>query len=553
MMLNRFFLILACGLAMMSGNLYSEDTPAAPTAQTNATPATPLQQATPNFSKNRKHRRSRLTRDTSERAADKRRLLLATGEDKAVDVDFDIASANGITVGNPQLVATTLVKAGEDRQLVFKPLKKGETTVVVRDAEGTIQLIFTVVVADNNLLRRAAEIRDLLKDIEGIDVRIVGQKIVVDGEVLVPADYGRLLNVVTDETYSGVVLNLAGLSNIALQFLAKKIQEDINTFAPNIRTRVVNGVIFLEGQVDTIEYARRAGEVAKLYLPDVKPGNPVVNKDRGATSVQKALVQNFVVVVRTRDEKRQDKLVRITAHLVELAKDYNKVFSFKWAPGFTPGSDSISFGQTTQGSTGASGPSFAGTISSLFPRLESLQTAGYARILKVSNVITRSGQPAELNEQTEYPFLTIGPNGEQIPSSKNVGLAIGVTPQVMGQTDDIDLDLHITQSSVKGRATAGAQPTTINHTVKTKIYIKSNESAAVAGVVSSDLTNAFNKDDPFVSGTDNANTRPLFNLLRSKNYNRQKSQFVIFVTPSIVDNASDGTEDLKRNFRVRAR
>jgi pilus assembly protein CpaC len=41
--------------------------------------------------------------------------------------------------------------------------------------------------------------------------------------------------------------------------------------------------------------------------------------------------------------------------------------------------------------------------------------------------------------------------------------------------------------------------------------------------------------------------------MHSKNYQKKKSQFVIFVTPQIIENASEGTEDLKKNFRVKVK
>src|SRR4051812_49294606 len=41
----------------------------------------------------KKYQRSKLTSDESEATADKRRMLLTTGEDKAVDIDFDPASS----------------------------------------------------------------------------------------------------------------------------------------------------------------------------------------------------------------------------------------------------------------------------------------------------------------------------------------------------------------------------------------------------------------------------------------------------------------------------
>src|SRR6476620_4949200 len=48
-----------------------------------------------------KYQKSRLTHDESEATADKRKLLLTTGEDKAIDLDFDAnAGPNGISYGN---------------------------------------------------------------------------------------------------------------------------------------------------------------------------------------------------------------------------------------------------------------------------------------------------------------------------------------------------------------------------------------------------------------------------------------------------------------------
>ena len=123
---------------------------------------------------------------------------------------------------------------------------------------------------------------------------------------------------------------------------------------------------------------------------------------------------------------------------------------------------------------------------------------------------------------------------------------MAVTPQVIGDSEDIQLDLDLTQSSLVGKAPVGGAPTTSNQKVTTKIYIKSNESAAVAGITLSDVGTDFNKDSPTQSST-------IFNLYHSKAYRKKKSLFVVFVTPQIVENASDGTEDLKRNFRIKVK
>src|SRR4051794_26903267 len=71
-----------------------------------AAPRESEESASPKPKKKNKYQRSKLTHDESEALADKRRLLLTTGEDRLVDLDFEPNLENGgITAGNPQIVA----------------------------------------------------------------------------------------------------------------------------------------------------------------------------------------------------------------------------------------------------------------------------------------------------------------------------------------------------------------------------------------------------------------------------------------------------------------
>jgi pilus assembly protein CpaC len=510
-----------------------------------------------NAPKRNRFKRSALTSDESEGRADKRALRLTAGEDRAVDLEFEAnAGANGISIGNPTIVATTLAKIGDKRQIVFKPLKAGSTTVTVRDVDGTLRLVFNVIITPSNLLRLSGEIRNLLRDVEGLDIRVVGNNIVIEGELLTPQDFGKMVTVLGDKDYVDHIINMAVLSPLAMQVLAKRIQDDVNTFAPNVRTRVVNGVIFLEGTVDNADQAKRTAKVASTYLPPFRPGDLMLNAGRPVSpevqqpSTARSLIQNFIVI-NPPPPRKQEKLVRVTLHFVELAKDYNKYFGFKWEPGFTS-EPQIQVGTTATGAVGAqSGSSFSATLSSLFPKLQSAQEAGFARILRTGTVVVRSGQPAQLVEQTQFPFFQPGANGAIVPGQSNVGLEVGVTPRILGQSEDIEMELKMNQITLVARGPAGGPPITAAHKVETRVYIKSNESAAVAAVNSTDVGTDFNKDAPDDSLT--ATGDPLFSLKRSKNFRKKKSQFVVFVTPQILDNASEGTEDLKKNFRVRVK
>jgi pilus assembly protein CpaC len=302
-------------------------------------------------------------------------------------------------------------------------------------------------------------------------------------------------------------------------------------------------MIFLEGTVEDEAIAKRANNIALLYLPDLRPGNPLERDTTAQRLAQRSLIQSLIVV-KPPPPKKEEKLLRITINFVELSKDYNKLFGFQWQPGFTADP------QIALGSSGSSGASFTATISSLLPKLYESQTTGFARVLKTGTIIVKNRQPAKLVEQTEFPFATTGANGQMGSSSKAVGLTVGVTPSIIGKTEDIDLDLKLDQTELVGKAPTGSAPVTASHKVDTTIIVKSNESAAIGGLMDNSIGTDFNKDPPS-TGSFSQGTDPLFNLLHSKAFRKQKSQFVIFVTPQIIENASDGTEDLKKNFRIK--
>lgn len=515
------------------------------------------------------YRKSKLTRDESEKTADHREILLTVGEDYTLDLDFDPNAQ--IVVGNPQVL---MIQQATKRQMILKPLKEGETTAEFRDDEGNLKLKLVGSVAKSNLNRRAREIRELLRDVEGVTARIVGQKIVIEGEVLVPNDYGMLLNVVRDKAYADYVINQAKISQLGLQVLAKKIEDEVKVIAPNVKARLVNGKILIEGQVETEEVKKLVKDTAELYAPPVLPGvNPALGADAGV-KIANAESDRFIVYRLTNApvlEEESDQAnvepeqVRLTVHFVELSKDFSKVFGFKWQPGFTS-DPSITVGAGATGGAAAGGTSFTGTISSLFPKLRSAQQAGYARILKSATVITRDGQRAIVNQSTQIPITGLGPQGNTVSlGSQNVEFNVTATPYITPGTKSVRLDLNFRNAAVVGRSLAGA--TTSNSTVETSVYMNAGDSAAVAAMSNTDVGTDFNKDDPqpgtFAAGSSGGGengaggaavqTNPLFTLLRSKNYRKNKKQIVVFVTPEILKNPATATEDLKRNFRIRVK
>lgn len=502
------------------------------------------------------YRVSRYTTDRSEKEADNVNVWIGVGLDRIYDLDSEIKlgdRAGSILESNTNIVKVVPVTIGDKKQLIFKGLAEGTANVTIRDKAGTIKIFYNVVVAKQDLVRLMDDLKRNLKEIEGIDLRIEGSKIVVAGEVLTPNDYGALVNVISDKMYADAVSNRVVMSPVTLGALAKKIEQDIQVFAQTVRASVLNGKIILDGTVDSDGVRQRVLRRAEWYLPTVKLSDPI-NKD--ANNIEKndkplQIIQSDIQVTPPQP-KRDAKLLRLSIYFVELSKDFLKSFGFKWQPGFTA-DPSIAIGTATDGSTGTSnagGFTFSGTLSSLFPAINSTPaSSAYGRILKSATIVVKSAETAKLSDTQEIPTQTLGQNGTTGAGTPvKVGFDLSITPTIL-QAQDVDINIDLDQVNRLGDG-IGNIPITAKHHMTSRLFLKSGEVAAVAGINNNDVSTTFNRDDA-KSGSFAAGTRPLFTLQRSKGMSKKKGQFVVFVSPQIIESASDGTEDLKKNFRMK--
>ncbi len=84
-----------------------------------------------------------LISDKSEKGAQTYHLKLQSGVLKVIDLNFKPAEEAGemITIGNPTVVATQLIRMSDKFQVQLIPLKAGKTNVNLRDVEGTLRVI----------------------------------------------------------------------------------------------------------------------------------------------------------------------------------------------------------------------------------------------------------------------------------------------------------------------------------------------------------------------------------------------------------------------------
>lgn len=422
-----------------------------------------------------------------------------------------------------------------DKTLRLVPKNVGVGNIVVTDkTTGKIIYEFTIDVRKTDLDKVAREIRGLLNTIEGIKIQILNNKVVVDGQILLPSDMKRIHSVV--KQYGAMATSIVTLSPAAQNKIAQFIERKINN--PEVRVAAVNNKFILEGMVDNAEERTRAEIIAKMYVPDVVIDEAVADKK---VLERKADVVINMVTVRPAPDQEPGKIIQMVVHFVELQKDYNKAFRFQWRPDIGDGS-SVNFSSGGR-SPGGVTATITGTISNLLPKLNWAKEHGFARVLQSTSLIVEDQKLGSLNSVTRLPYQVVNAQGQPSTNFEETGLRAAITPRILGaRSDSVKLEMSFSVKSLISYTTAG--PLTSSREIQTTIHVRSGQSAAVGGLITNDSATNFNKLPQ------DASKNPIISLYASKDFRRNQSQFVVFVTPIIKSSASSGSEEIKRKFRL---
>jgi pilus assembly protein CpaC len=318
--------------------------------------------------------------------------------------------------------------------------------------------------------------------------------------------------------------------------MQKEINDDPG--GVNVTVRIINDTFFLFGKVDSTTDRDRALTIAETYLPELM-GSVALRENAIMTAVKKVAIRNMIQVEEP-PAPPAPRMVRITYHFVEIGKDYLKQNMFKWVPLIQEQQNSgLQIGEKTNGGVGAqsSNGSFSATITNLLPKLSAASNGGFSRVLFSTVQLTEDKVKTKLSRQEQIPFVGAVVNGVPVTSTANMGIVVEVEPEILG--DKVRLACNFSFSTPVGNG-AGGQPRVISSASENRIIVKSGESAAIAGLIDNRAAKNVNKDP---ENTPPGN--PIFTLLRSKAFSASKSQFVVFITPKIIDDASEGTADIK--------
>ena len=122
---------------------------------------------------------------------------VVANEPKRIDIEvgaskvLKLIGVTRIAVGNSQLVQATAVNA---REVVFFAKTRGMTTVDIWLSDQT-RKSYRIFVLPEGLSRIQEELTRLLKNIPQARSRVVGDKLVIEGEDLTDADQARIANI----------------------------------------------------------------------------------------------------------------------------------------------------------------------------------------------------------------------------------------------------------------------------------------------------------------------------------------------------------------------
>lgn len=419
----------------------------------------------------------------------------------------------------------------------FYPTKQGSGITTLKDKK-TEQILVEIRfnIRDDIFEKTLRELRALLGDIEGIEIKLIGNIIYIDGLILVPQDMYRISQIIS--AYPDITIkSFVKLNPLAWKKIAEFISNEVNN--PEVKITAVGSIIKLEGQVNSQAEKDRIKQIVFLYIPDQITDKPMASE---ATLVSPRQNNNrfeekvIDLITIKKDEERAEpppKMIQVVVHFVQFTNTYDKIFDFKFSPAFSASAANGQPANSTFDST-------INLISNLLPKLTWSRKHGYAKILDTASVLIQDKLDGRVFRRIVTPGppqIITTPTGTQTnPTTVNADVTLSVKPTIKSERSGlIQLDKLSVQVSNTGEP---ADTTEVN----TTISVRDRQSAAFGGVIKKKSKTAYGT--PVTPGA-------IITLNASKSYERGDSQFVVFVTPIIKSSASSGVEQVKKKFGLR--
>lgn len=443
-------------------------------------------------------------------------------------------SLGNVTVGNPNI---SNFRANRSKNsITLLPKASGKTILLVYDNTGKQRDAVDITVYPTDPEDLLSQIRKLLIDVEGITISRMNNKIVIDGDVFLSEDKERIQRVISD---SKMIVDLSRLSPDSNRIIAKTIEKEIGL--DEVTVRSLKGRFILEGAVYSDQAKDKAGNIASLYSgPNTK-------------------IINAIDVREVPHPPSRANTIQVTAHFVEVNKNFTKNFNFRWNPipkvgaNFQFAFDPLSSSSTTSGA-------ITGNLDDILPKLNYFKSLAAVRVLENPTVSVKSGGTATIQSGTRIGFPVFSENGVPNIEFQNVGVTLEIHPYAQG--NDVDMSVTVEISALGTPDIQGAISIEQSKIV-TEQFVRAGESIVIGGLIRQSSRKIFDRPptaqtvatnpsggagtttpgDPFPFGS-------LFTLFKSSDFAQQRSQFLVFITPKILKYAKDANQEIKEQFNL---
>lgn len=429
-----------------------------------------------------------------------------------------IAGIDRVAVGNPKVLSNSILSEG---QIVVLANSVGITTLYLWLESGKERRL-DVRVVDREKIDSYSEIRQLVKSIKGIRAKKVGEVTVVEGTVSVAdksvfdrimARYKDVLNLVTPaDSYSEVSELLKGV--------------------PNLRINKLGTSTVISGEVSDDD--AKLIELVESRYPNL------INMSK-------------------KEDVVAEKMIYMQVKIMEVSKSLTEKIGINWStlgiagPSLGFGVEASRNGATILNSANTgdvftkagganltSAAGYFGIASEITSTINLSEETGDAVTLAQPRLSARSGGKAEFVAGGEYPMPTTSSEGQVTVEFKQYGIILKIEP-IVDDNDNIMAHVETEVSEIDDSVSVDGIPGIKSRSTKTDISMLEGQTLVIAGLLKEEGSKnnddvAWLRDLPVLG--------PLF---RSSDFRNDKSELVIFVTPTIHDvNSPENKAALKK-------
>ena len=425
-----------------------------------------------------------------------------------------------VAVGMDGLISFTLLKNG---QLLVFGEAPGVTTLHLwfkngneSDLEVVVDASERKAAANSGVLRQKfTEIDGLIGDIPGLEMSLVGDRIVLSGQY--------------DDDTSGIASIKAAYPEILDLSITTRFIEvrELLGHIPDLDIRVVGDRIVLTGTID-----------------DGFEGN--ISTVMGVYDEIMDLTRKEVI------DLPDEKMVLMNVKITEFNISASDSLGINWTTNFAGPAAALSsetgFGgsrvegvtvlgnSNTPGSLAAIDPAGAqaafgyfGIATEISSRINMAVSNGDALILAEPRLVARSGGEATFLAGGEVPIEIVTPTSASI-EFKQFGILLNIRPEV-DRKDNIRANVETEISAIDQSVSIGNTPGFLTRRTTADILLQSGETLVMSGLVDTEI----GKD---ITGLAGFRSIPVLGaLFRSKDFRESKTDLVIFVTPQVYDAA----------------